>query len=172
MLSQLLNLGLALLLPQNATAALSLVQPSLDITYLNTTNFNTTLPLTPWPEAPLRLLNIYVVPPIAVTFSGYGDPIPRAAAKICVSAALKDALNTTDHQMLSPIDEDILNMNGNLAFTFRRDGLVYWEEWKNALDLMSFFLNQFDPTKEFLFAVEIKAYELWRRVGKGSLVMF
>lgn len=173
MLSQILNLGLALLLPQNAIAALSLIQPSFDITYLNTTHFNTTLPLLPWPEVPLRIVNLYIVPPVAVTFNGYGDPIPRTGAKTCVSAALKNAINTSDHTMLSPIYEDIVDTNGNLAFTFRRDGLVYWEEWKNALDLMSVFLNEHDSAREFLYMVEIRKgdYE-WIQVGKGSLVKF
>ena len=106
-------------------------------------------------------------------FKGYGDPLPRPAAKTCVSSALKNALNTTDHRLLSPINEDILDMNGDLAFTFRREGVVYWEEWKNALDLMSFFLNQYDATREFLFVVEIRKREFsWIRVGKGSLVKF
>ena len=173
MLSQLLYLGLALLLPQYATAALSLIQPSLDITYLNTTHFNTTPPFIPWPETPLRLFNIYVVPPVAVIFKAYGDPIPRTAAKSCVSSALKNAHNTSDHTMLSPIREDIVDLNGDLAFTFRRIGLVYWEEWKNALDLMSFFLNQHESAREFLFAVEIRKGDVqWIRVGKGSLVKF
>ena len=171
MLLQFLNLGLALLLPQKTTAALSLIQPSFDITY-NTTHFNTTIPNSPWPGAPLRLVNFFVVPPVAVTFSGYRDPIPRAAAKTCVSSALKNALNTTDHKLLSPINEDILDMDGNLALTFRREGLVYWEEWKNALGLMAVFLNQCDPMREFSLMVEVKAYDAWRRVGQGSLVKF
>ena len=173
MLLQLLSLGLALLLSQTATATLSLIQTSVDTTPLNTSDLNTTFAQNSYPKETLILENFYVHPPIRVTFGGYGDPLPRTVAKTCVAAALTYAFNTSDHKLLSPIHDEILDYPiGNVALIFHPEEVVYWEEWKNTLFLISDFLARFDMTKEFVFVVDVDHKFVWKRVGRGSLIRF
>lgn len=78
-----LSLSLMLLVPKDATAFSSLLQPSLDHAQTNSTLLlNGTLSSSP--KDPFRLTNLFVYPPVAVDFHGYGDPVPRATADVCL----------------------------------------------------------------------------------------
>lgn len=167
----LLSFSLVLLVSKDAIAILSLMQPT-----LSHARVNSTLPpngtLSRAPKEPFRLLNLFVYPPVAVNFTGYGDAIPQAVADVCLYEALDDALNTRDHSLLARIDaRDLGYANAKVSLSFHREGVVIWEEWKNALYLVLEFVDRFDA-REFFFAVEIQRGEEWYAVGRGYLVAF
>ncbi|CAD6585398.1 MAG: hypothetical protein ASARMPRED_002145 [Alectoria sarmentosa] len=166
-----LSLSLVLLVPKDATAFSSLIQPSLDNTQVNSTLISNET-LSSSPKDPFRLTNLFVYPPVAVDFFGYGDPIPQATADVCLYKALDYALSTRAHKSLTPIDaSDLDYTNTNVSLNFHPDGRVIWEEWKNALYLILGFVDRFD-TREFLFTVELLGTKQWNHVGNGYLVTF
>ncbi|KAF6228431.1 hypothetical protein HO133_008161 [Letharia lupina] len=147
---------LVLLVSKDAIALppLSLIQPPSEIAQLNST-LSPNMTYSHGPKDPLRLVNQFVQPPIAVIFQGYGDSISRGLADVCLYKALDYALSTRDHPMLAPIDvSDLDYTSANVALNFHPDKVVIWEEWKNALYLMLEFVDEYD-TREFFFALEI-----------------
>lgn len=166
-----LYFSLLLLVSKDALALLSLLQPPLSSARVNSTQLpNGTLSRAA--KEPFRLLNLFVFPPVAVNFTGYGDYIPRAIADVCLYEALDYALSTRDHSSVARIDaSDLDYTNSHVSLNFHRDGVVIWEEWKNALYLILEFVDRFD-TREFFFVVEIKDDEDWWTVGKGYLIKF
>ena len=59
-----------------------------------------------------------------------------------------------------------------MALIFHPEEVVYWEEWKNTLYLISDFLARFDTMREFVFVMDIDHKVVWKRVGRGSLIRF
>lgn len=173
-----LFVSLMLLASKNAIAALSLIQPSIDSAQINSTLLpaGTLSPPknpNPAPEEPFTMTNVFVHPPIAVIFQGYGDAISRATANVCLHRALDHALSTRDHTPLTPIAaSDLDYTNANVSLNFHPIGLVIWEEWKNALYLMLEFVGGYD-TREYLFVLEVFGWGgKWDVVGQGSLITF
>ena len=170
----LLFLSFLLLVSKDATAVLSLIQPPFASLQVNSNSGllpNRTLQ--PAPEAPFKLVNRHVQPPIAVDFVGYGDPISRAIADVCLYKALHHALDTHDHASLAPIHASNLDYtSANVSLSFHPVGLVTWDEWKNALYLILKLVDEFD-TRGVSFAVEIRNQKKdWYIVGMGYLIAF
>ena len=163
-----LSFSLLLLVSKDAVALLSLVQPPVSSAPVNSTQLpNGTL--SPAAVQPFRLVNLFVLPPVAINFTGYGDSVPRAIADVCLYEALDHALNTRDHSSLAVIDAHHLDYTrDHVALNFRPGGRVIWNEWKNVLYLILEFVNRFD-TKEFFFAMEVKDDREWHAVGLGYL---
>ncbi|KAF6238888.1 hypothetical protein HO173_002760 [Letharia columbiana] len=172
----LLYLSLVLLVSKDAIALppLSLIQPPSEIAQLNST-LSPNMTHSHGPKDPLRLVNAFVQPPIAVTFQGYGDSISQGLADVCLCKALDYALSTRDHPSLAPIDvSDLDYTSANVALNFHPDKVVIWEEWKNALYLMLKFVDEYE-TREFLFALEVDGgtrREDWDVVGWGYLITY
>lgn len=163
-----------LLISKTAIAALSLTQPSSEVSgaQVNLTLSSNNGKPSPVPQRPFKLQNFFVHPPVAVEFTGYGDPIPRSAANACVHEALNHALSTRDHKPLARIDaSDLVYRRANAQLDFYPQGVVIWEEWKNALYLVLEFVQKFE-TRDFRFEVEVLGVEGWYAVGKGFLVTF
>lgn len=125
--------------------------------------------LSPAPKEPYRLINMFVHPPVAVDFSGYGNPISQGSVDVCLYKALDEALNTRQHSMLTPIaTRDLDYNNANVTLNFDSLGLAIWEEWKNVLYLILGFVDKYD-TREFFFATQVFGGRDWYRVGRGYL---
>jgi hypothetical protein len=125
--------------------------------------------LSPAPKEPHRLINMFVHPPVAVDFSGYGNPISQGSVDVCLYKALDEALNTRQHSMLTPIaTRDLDYNNDNVSLNFDSLGLAIWEEWKNVLYLILGFVDKYD-TREFFFATQVLCGSEWYRVGRGYL---
>jgi hypothetical protein len=131
-------------------------------------------PSDPIPKEPYRLTNLYVHPPLAILFAGYGDSISRAAADVCLYLAIDESLNTTTHTPLTPIDvKDLYYTSARLSLSFHTMELstMTWNEWYNAALMVLRFVDMFD-TREFMFTVGALDGGVWVVVGTGSLVSF
>ena len=175
MIFLLLALSLVLQTSNAATTILSLTRPSL---HNNSSALaNLTRPPNggsppPAPKKPFTLKNLYVYPPVQVTFTRYGDHIPQSVAKACVLEALNYALDTREHSPLARVDAGVLvYAQDDVRLNFYPENVIIWEEWKNALYLVLEFVQRFEAG-DFRFEAEIRLKWDWVAVGRGFLGNF